>query len=69
LGGKMREKLIARERLLAVVPQGYLVAADGRVSLRELADLGLVWFPRDRLAKASMRNCSMTSYDDSPATT
>jgi DNA-binding transcriptional LysR family regulator len=33
VGGKMREKLIARERMLAVMP----------------LDLGLVWFPHDQL--------------------
>jgi DNA-binding transcriptional LysR family regulator len=49
VGGKMREKLIARERLLAVMPLAHPVSDDDKVSLRELADLGLVWFPHDQL--------------------
>jgi DNA-binding transcriptional LysR family regulator len=49
VGGKMREKLISREPLLAVLPASYPVAEDGKVSLAELAELGLVWFPHDQL--------------------
>lgn len=49
VGGRMREKLIARERLIAVLPTSFPVAKDGRVTLRELAERGLVWFPQDQL--------------------
>jgi DNA-binding transcriptional LysR family regulator len=49
VGGKMREKLIVRKRMLAVMPLAHPVSEDGKVSLRELADLGLVWFPHDQL--------------------
>ena len=49
VGGRMREKLIVREKLLAVVPSDYRVADDGKVGLRELSEAGLVWFPSDQL--------------------
>ncbi|PMS38118.1 LysR family transcriptional regulator [Trinickia symbiotica] len=49
VGGKMHEKLIASEPLLAVVHESFPVADDGKVSLAELADIGLVWFPQDQL--------------------
>jgi DNA-binding transcriptional LysR family regulator len=49
VGGKMREKLIARERFLAALPGAYPVADDGMVSLRELAQIGLVWYPHNQL--------------------
>ncbi|MGH8779918.1 LysR family transcriptional regulator [Paraburkholderia sp.] len=49
VGGRMREKLIVRERLIAVLPTSFQVAQDGRVTLRELAERGLVWFPQDQL--------------------
>jgi len=41
VAGKMREKLIAREPLIAVL--------GAKVSLRELAPHGLVWFPQGQL--------------------
>ncbi len=49
VGGTMNEKLIASEPLLAVVHESFHVANDGKVSLAELADIGLVWFPQDQL--------------------
>jgi DNA-binding transcriptional LysR family regulator len=49
VGGRMHERLIASERLLAVVPSSFPLAEDGRVSLRELSQIGLVWFPGDQL--------------------
>ncbi|WP_250516746.1 LysR family transcriptional regulator [Caballeronia sp. INDeC2] len=49
VGGRMREKLIVRERLLAVLPQSFAIGDDGRVGLKDLSDAGLVWFPSDQL--------------------
>lgn len=49
LGGRVREKLIRRERLVAVLPASCPLGPDGRVGLRELAELGLVWFPERQL--------------------
>ncbi|MEQ5843576.1 LysR family transcriptional regulator [Paraburkholderia acidicola] len=49
VGGRMREKLIARERLVAVLPTAFPVGPDGRVTLRELSEHGLVWFPHEQL--------------------
>ncbi|SAL41695.1 LysR family transcriptional regulator [Caballeronia peredens] len=49
VGGRMREKLIVRERLLAVLPVSFKVGEDGRVGLKDLSDAGLVWFPGDQL--------------------
>ncbi|SAK43699.1 LysR family transcriptional regulator [Caballeronia glebae] len=49
VGGRMREKLIVRERLLAVLPVSFSSGADGKVGLKELSDAGLVWFPSDQL--------------------
>lgn len=49
VGGRMREKLIVRERLLAVLPRAFAVGEDGKVGLKDLSDAGLVWFPGDQL--------------------
>jgi DNA-binding transcriptional LysR family regulator len=49
VAGKMREKLIARERLIAVLPESFPRSADSTVTLRDLAARGLVWFPHDQL--------------------
>ena len=49
VGGRMREKLIVRERLLAVLPSSFAIGGDGRVGLRDLSEAGLVWFPSDQL--------------------
>ncbi|MDR5782196.1 LysR family transcriptional regulator [Caballeronia sp. LZ065] len=49
VGGRMREKLIVRERLLAVLPQSFGTGEDGKVGLKDLSDAGLVWFPGDQL--------------------
>ena len=49
VAGKMREKLIARERLMAVLPSDFPVADGAQVCLRELAPHGLVWFPHGQL--------------------
>jgi DNA-binding transcriptional LysR family regulator len=49
VGGRMREKLIVRERLLAVLPLSFAIGDDGKVGLKDLSDAGLVWFPSDQL--------------------
>jgi len=49
VGGRMREKMIARERLLAVLPLPFAIGDDGKVGLKDLSDAGLVWFPSDQL--------------------
>jgi DNA-binding transcriptional LysR family regulator len=49
VAGKMREKLIAREQLIAVLPATFPLEAGASVSLRELAQHGLVWFPQGQL--------------------
>jgi DNA-binding transcriptional LysR family regulator len=49
VSGKMKEKLIARERLLAVLPDSFPRNGDGPVLLRDLAQHGFVWFPHDQL--------------------
>lgn len=49
VGGRMREKLIVRERLLAVLPHAFRTGEDGKVGLKDLSDAGLVWFPGDQL--------------------
>jgi DNA-binding transcriptional LysR family regulator len=50
IAGKIREKLISRERMIAAVPASFPLEREGKVSLRELAAKGLVWFPHDQLA-------------------
>ncbi|KXU89007.1 LysR family transcriptional regulator [Caballeronia megalochromosomata] len=49
VGGRMREKLIVRERLLAVLPCSFSIGHDGKVGLKDLSDAGLVWFPSEQL--------------------
>ncbi|AMH43659.1 LysR family transcriptional regulator [Burkholderia sp. PAMC 26561] len=49
VAGKMHEKLIAREQLIAVLPENFPLGANGAVSLSELAPHGLVWFPHGQL--------------------
>lgn len=52
LTGRVRMKLVRRERFLAVVPVGYPLGADGRIALADVAALGLVWFPEKQLPAA-----------------
>ncbi|MBN3857529.1 LysR family transcriptional regulator [Paraburkholderia sp. Ac-20340] len=47
--GQMREKLIVREKLLAVVQASHPLGADGKLGLEDLARIGLVWFPHGQL--------------------
>jgi DNA-binding transcriptional LysR family regulator len=47
--GAVRQKLVRRDRLMAVLPAAYPLEPDGRVSLADVARLGLVWFPESQL--------------------
>jgi DNA-binding transcriptional LysR family regulator len=48
--GKMHEKRISRERMIAALPASFPLETQAKVSLRELAAKGLVWFPHDQLS-------------------
>ncbi|MGV2289946.1 LysR family transcriptional regulator [Trinickia sp. YCB016] len=49
VSGRMREKLIVRERLQAVVHESHPLGPDGKLGLADLARIGLVWFPQGQL--------------------
>lgn len=50
LQGRVRQKLVRREPLMAVLPVDHaLGGADGQASLADVARLGLVWFPASQL--------------------
>lgn len=49
LAGRMREKLVRRDRLIAALPADLAPARDGRVGLADIAALGLIWFPERQL--------------------
>ena len=49
VSGRMRERLLLRERLVAAVPADFPVAADGCVGLVDIARTGLVIFPERQL--------------------
>ena len=49
LQGRVRQKLVRRDPLVAVLPADYALAADGRAALADLERLGLVWFPEAQL--------------------
>ncbi|MBN3800586.1 LysR family substrate-binding domain-containing protein, partial [Burkholderia sp. Ac-20392] len=49
VNGRMREKLIRRDPLVAVLPKDFRRQPDGTVTLQDLAGAGLVWFPHDQL--------------------
>jgi DNA-binding transcriptional LysR family regulator len=55
LTGRMREKVVSREPMVAVVPAGSSIGSDGRVSLAEIARAGLIWFPERNLPFLRMR--------------
>ncbi|MDD1013913.1 LysR family transcriptional regulator [Pseudomonas rubra] len=58
--GNMREKLISQDPLIAVLPSGYAVGDDGRVSMEQLAATGLVWFPEQQLPL--IRNAILATF-------
>ncbi|HDR9760477.1 TPA: LysR family transcriptional regulator [Burkholderia cepacia] len=49
VNGRMREQLIRRDPLVAVLPKDFRRQPDGTVTLQDLAGTGLVWFPHDQL--------------------
>src|SRR6185369_7580300 len=49
VNGRMRQRLLTRHRLVAVVHEDVPVGADGKVSLRDLAREGLVFFGQDQV--------------------
>ncbi len=49
LGGRVREKIVRHERLVAAIPTGHPVGDDGCIGLADVAQLGLVWFPERQL--------------------
>jgi DNA-binding transcriptional LysR family regulator len=49
LQGRVRQKLVRRDPLMAVLPINYPLPAHGRASLADLERLGLVWFPEAQL--------------------
>ena len=49
VGGRMRERQLLRDRLVAAVPDEFDVAADGRVSMAQIAQAGLVMYPQSQL--------------------
>lgn len=49
VNGRMRQRLLSRHRLVAVVHEDVPVGADGKVSLRDLAREGLVFFGQDQV--------------------
>ena len=49
LQGRVRQKLVRRDPLVAVLPAGEPLGVDGRAWLADVARLGLVWFPQAQL--------------------
>jgi DNA-binding transcriptional LysR family regulator len=49
VGGRMRERQLLRDRLVAAVPDEFRVAADGTVTLAQIARAGLVLYPQAQL--------------------
>ena len=49
LQGRVRQKLVRRDPLVAVLPAGEPLGVDGRAWLADVARLGLVWLPQAQL--------------------
>ncbi len=49
VAGRMRERLLLRDRLVAAVPSDFQVDDDGCVPLARIAQAGLVLYPRNQL--------------------
>ena len=49
VAGKMRERLLLRDRLVAAVPDEFVVSEHGTVSLAQIAEAGLVLYPQNQL--------------------
>ncbi|MCG5260573.1 LysR family transcriptional regulator [Cupriavidus gilardii] len=49
VGGRMRERPLLRDRLVAAIPDELEPGADGKVSLAQIAEAGLVLYPQAQL--------------------
>lgn len=49
VGGRMRERPLLRDRLVAAIPDELEPGPDGKVSLAQIADAGLVMYPQSQL--------------------
>ncbi|MES1500558.1 LysR substrate-binding domain-containing protein, partial [Vibrio cholerae] len=49
VGGRMRERQLLRDRLVAAVPDEFDVDPDGQVSMAQIAQAGLVMYPQSQL--------------------
>ena len=49
VAGNMRERRLLRDRLLAAVPDDFQTLSDGTVTLAQIAEAGLVMYPRTHL--------------------
>ncbi|HBL65326.1 MAG TPA: LysR family transcriptional regulator, partial [Achromobacter sp.] len=49
VGGRMRERQLLRDRLVAAVPDEFDVADDGTVTMAQIAQAGLVMYPQAQL--------------------
>ncbi|WP_422650180.1 LysR family transcriptional regulator [Cupriavidus sp. H18C1] len=49
VGGRMRERPLLRDRLVAAIPDELEPGPDGKVSLAQIADAGLVLYPQAQL--------------------
>ena len=56
VGGRMRERQLLRERLVAAVPDEFQIGEDGQVSLAQIAEAGLVMYPQGAIARAACRH-------------
>ena len=54
VNARVHELKLGAEPMIAALPAGYAIAADGCVSLEEIARHGLVWFPEHQIA--ALRN-------------
>ncbi len=49
VGGRMRERPLLRDRLVAAIPDELAPGPDGKVSLAQIAEAGLVMYPQAQL--------------------
>jgi DNA-binding transcriptional LysR family regulator len=47
--GRMNQRVLRRDRLIAVLPSDFELGPDGKVGLKELAPRGLVFAPREQV--------------------
>lgn len=68
VGGRMRERLLSRDRLVAAVPESLDLAPDGYIDMAGIARAGLVMFPQAQLPVfyASILDAMRKSGHDAP---